>query len=102
MGNLTAAILTLVLISPSIIVLVVIIYREIREFWRWIAPFCSRGLSQVDCATSLLRVQRGCFVPGALELFRAHRKSPELIHQMAPSARTIFMGDLAKPRWFIY
>ena len=46
--------------------------------------------------------RRGCFVPGALEPFRAHRKSPELIHQMAPSARTIFMGDLAIPRWFIY
>ena len=64
MGNLTAAILTLVLISPSIIVLAVIIYRQIREFWRWIAPFCSRGLSQVDCTTSLLRVQARLFRSG--------------------------------------
>jgi hypothetical protein len=32
MGNLTAAILTLVLISPSIIVLAAIIYREIPSW----------------------------------------------------------------------
>src|ERR1700722_3218502 len=100
MGNLTAAILTLVLISPSIIVLAVIIYREIREFWRWIAPFCFRGCPKSIVQLPYCAYRRGCFVPGALEPFRAHRKSPELIHQMAPSARTIFMGDLAKPRRF--
>jgi MFS family permease len=77
------------------------------------APPQSRGLAMgaytafLDLALGLANLcwvwsQGGCFVPGALEPFRAHRKSPELIHQMAPSARTIFMGDLAKPRWFIY
>jgi hypothetical protein len=38
MSNLTAAILTLVIISPSIIVLAVIAYRQVREFLIWTEP----------------------------------------------------------------
>ncbi len=42
MNNLTAAILTLVIISPSIIVLAVIVYRQVREFWIWTEPVRAR------------------------------------------------------------
>ena len=57
MDNLTAAILTLLIVSPSIVVLAVIIWRQLLEFWSWMQPIRSRALTQVDCATSLLRVK---------------------------------------------
>ncbi len=81
MDNLTAAILTLVIISPSIIVLAMLIYRQVREFWRWIAPFYSRGQAQVDCATSLLRVQARLFRSGCARTF----SSTQEIAGTAPS-----------------
>jgi hypothetical protein len=45
MGNLTAAILTLVIISSSIVVLAAIIYRQVREFWIWTEPVYARTRS---------------------------------------------------------
>src|SRR5580692_2970354 len=45
MDNLTAAILTLVIVSPSIVVLAVIIWRQLLEFWLRMQPVRSRALT---------------------------------------------------------
>ncbi len=40
MSNLTAALLTILVVSPSIVVLAVMIGRRVREFWTSISPIC--------------------------------------------------------------
>jgi len=53
MDNLTAAILTLVIVSPSIVVLAVLIWRQLLEFWSWMQPVRSLALTLVRQLSSV-------------------------------------------------